>query len=160
AFGSGDHETTSGCLEELENIPVLPGAKVLDIGCGTGILSVAAARLGARRVIAVDPAPDAITVTRESIKLNAMETKIFPIEGELEIVPDQNFDVILANLYGDILLALVEGISNRLKSGGYLLLSGILYEYGYDLKAAFIQKGCELLKATYHEEYVTLLLHR
>lgn len=157
AFGSGEHETTTSCLEELENIPIIPGAKVLDLGCGTGILSVAAARMGARSIIAIDPDANAIKTTVKNIKLNNVEKKIVPLEGELEIVDDDDFDVIMSNLYGDILLKLVGDLSTRLKSGGYLLLSGILYEYTYDLKTAFIKRGFDLLKARYLEEYTTLV---
>lgn len=157
AFGSGDHETTSSCLEEMENIPILPDAKVLDVGCGTGILSIAAVRLGARLVTALDPEPNAIQVTRESIQLNNMEEKVIPLTGELDMVKENDFDIIISNLYGDLLVQLIGDFSTRLQPGGYLLLSGILYEYAYDLKRALFQAGFELLKARYLEEYTTLL---
>lgn len=157
AFGSGDHETTSSCLEELENIPIIQNAKVLDLGCGTGVLSIAAARMGARYVAALDPEPNAIKVTVKSIELNHMEEKIFPLQGELHMVQDDDFDIIMANLYGDLLVQLVKDIPTRLKPGGYVLLSGILYEYTYDIKTALIQRGFDLLKARYLEEYTTLL---
>jgi ribosomal protein L11 methyltransferase len=160
AFGSGDHETTSSCLEELENIPVVQGAKVLDVGCGTGILSIAAAKLGARQVTALDPDHNAIKVTLESIRLNGLEDKVIPLQGELEIVEDHDFDVIISNLYGDLLLKLVKDLSIRLNTGGYLLLSGILYEYAYDMKTAFIKRGFDLLKARYLEEYTTMVFSK
>jgi ribosomal protein L11 methyltransferase len=160
AFGSGDHETTSSCLEELENIPIIRDAKVLDVGCGTGILSLAAAKIGARHITAIDPDQKAIKVTMESIQLNHLENKVLPLHGELEIVEDHDFDVIISNLYGDLLLELVRDLSIRLNNGGYLLLSGILYEYTYDLKTAFIKRGFDLLKTRYLEEYTTLLLRK
>lgn len=157
AFGSGDHETTSSCLEELENIPIIRGAKVLDVGCGTGILSIAAAKMGARQVTALDPDHKAIQVTRASIGLNHLENKVIPRQGELETVEDHDFDVIISNLYGDLLLEMIKDLSIRLLAGGYLLLSGILYEYAYDLKRALSQTGFALLKARYLKEYITLL---
>jgi len=157
AFGSGDHETTSSCLEELENIPIIRGAKVLDVGCGTGILSIAAAKMGAGQVTALDPDHKAIKVTMASIGLNHLENKVIPLQGELKGVEDNDFDVIISNLYGDLLLELVKDLSIRLQAGGYLLLSGILYEYTYDLKRALSQSGFNLLKARYLEEYTTLL---
>lgn len=160
AFGSGDHETTSSCLEELENIPIIREAKVLDVGCGTGILSIAAAKMGARHVIALDPDHKAIKVTMASIQLNHLENKVIPLQGELKIVEDHDFDVIISNLYGDLLLELVKDLSTRLQTSGYLLLSGILYEYTYDLKRALSQTGLDLLKARYLEEYTTLLFKK
>jgi len=160
AFGSGEHETTSSCLEELETIPIIQDSKVLDVGCGTGILSLAAARMGAQYVTAVDPDPRAIKTTVKNIQLNHVEKKIIPLEGELAIVEDHDFDVIISNLYGDILLNIARELSKRLKPGGYLLLSGILYEYTFDLKTVFIQSGYDLLKARYLEEYTTLLFKK
>jgi ribosomal protein L11 methyltransferase len=160
AFGSGDHETTSSCLEELENIPIIRDAKVLDVGCGTGILSIAAAKMGARQVTALDPDHQAIRVTMASIQLNGLENKIIPRQGELGLVEDHDFDVIISNLYGDLLLELVKDLSIRLRTGGYLLLSGILYEYAYDLKTAFMQREFDLLKARYLEEYTTMLFKK
>ena len=79
AFGSGEHETTSSCMEELENIPIILNSKVLDVGCGTGILSIAAARMGARYVTAIDLNPRAIKATGKNIKLNNVEKKIIPL---------------------------------------------------------------------------------
>lgn len=160
AFGSGDHETTSSCLEELENIPIIREAKVLDVGCGTGILSIAAAKMGARHVTALDPDHKAIQVTMESIQLNHLENKVIPLQGELKLVEDNDFDVIISNLYGDLLLQLVKDFSIRLQTGGYLLLSGILYEYAYDMKRALSQTGFDLLKARYLEEYTTLVFKK
>jgi ribosomal protein L11 methyltransferase len=156
AFGSGEHETTSSCLEEMEKIPLIPGAKVLDIGCGTGILSLAAAGMGAHEVIAFDPDPEAIKAIMNNLRLNRMRKKIIALEGELKIIKDRDFDVIIANLYGDLLVKMTGEIAARLKPGGYLLLSGILYEYAWDLKTGFGKIGFELLKARYLEEYVTL----
>jgi ribosomal protein L11 methyltransferase len=157
AFGSGDHETTSSCLEELEDIPIIRGAKVLDVGCGTGILSIAAAKMGARQVTALDPDHKAIKVTMASIGLNHLENEVIPLQGELSGVEDSDFDIIISNLYGDLLLEMIKDLSIRLQAGGYLLLSGILYEYAYDLKRALSQTGFDLLKARYLEEYTTLL---
>lgn len=157
AFGSGEHETTWSCLEEMEKIPVFPGAKVLDVGSGTGILSMAAGRMGATRVIAFDPDPQSVEATMNNISLNHLEQVITVLEGELDIVADTGFDVILANLYGDILVKVFKDLSARLKPGGYMLLSGILFEYAFELKTALTVGGYDLLKVRYLEEYVTLL---
>jgi len=160
AFGSGEHETTRSCLEEMENIPVLPGSKVLDLGSGTGILSIAAARMGALSVTALDPDPDATKTTISNIQLNGVEKVVRPLQGELEDLDEENFDLIMANLYGDILLTLADTFISFLKPDGYLLLSGIQYEYSYEVKTAVMKSGCQLVKSKYLEEYTTLIFRK
>jgi ribosomal protein L11 methyltransferase len=160
AFGSGEHETTRNCLEEMENIPVLPGSKVLDLGCGTGILSIAAAKMGALSVTALDPDPNAIKTTISNIQLNGVEKVVRPLQGELEALDEEDFDLIMANLYGDILLTLAGTFISFLKPYGYLLLSGIQYEYSYEVKTAVMKSGCQLVKSKYLEEYTTLIFRK
>jgi ribosomal protein L11 methyltransferase len=160
AFGSGEHETTRSCLEEMENIPVFPDSKVLDLGCGTGILSIAAAKMGAFSVMALDPNPDAIQTTISNIQLNRVEEVVRPLQGELEALAEEDFDLIMANLYGDILLTLADTFNSFLKPEGYLLLSGIQYEYSYEVKSAVMKSGCQLVKSQYLEEYTTLIFRK
>lgn len=167
AFGSGEHETTRNCLEELENIPIFPHSKILDLGCGTGILSIAAAKIGARSVIALDPDPDAIKATANNISLNRLEKIILPFQGELREIretsydlKDTHLDLIMANLYGDILLALVADLTSLLKPGGHMLLSGIEFEYAYELKTELINAGCKLLKTRFLDEYCTMVFQK
>ena len=159
AFGSGEHETTRSCLEALEELPLLPCGRVLDLGSGTGILAVAAARLGARHVIALDPSPEAIQTTLTTIRLNGMSATVAPIQGEISALRNTRFDVILANLYGDVLLLIVREIAALLAPGGFVVTSGIQYADAYDLKARFAGAGCLLLKEHYLEEYSTLIFH-
>ena len=80
AFGTGQHETTRMCLEALERA-VTPGARVLDVGCGSGILSIAAAKLGAREVVALDIDSDCVRVTRENVALNGVEAVVRAYDG-------------------------------------------------------------------------------
>ena len=160
AFGSGDHETTRSCLEELETFHNLQDAKVLDLGCGTGILSIAAARMGAHMVLALDPDPDAIKACINNIKLNRIEKIVRPLQGEIDAVRKERFDLILANLYGDILLSLVKDIPPLSKPGGRLMFSGIQFEYTYEVKTRFSLAGCQLLKSRYLEEYTTLIFRK
>ena len=160
AFGSGEHETTCSCLEELERTPILPTARVLDLGSGTGILSVAAVRLGALSVLALDPCPDAIATTKITIRLNGMEDAITPVQGDIGAVGKVLFDLILANLYGDILLGIVDEITSLLAPGGYVLLSGMQYGDTYDVKTRFARAGCELLRERYLDQYTTLVLKK
>jgi ribosomal protein L11 methyltransferase len=167
AFGSGEHNTTRNCLEELENIPIFPQSKVLDLGCGTGILSIAAAKIGARSVIALDPDPDAIKATANNISLNRLEKIILPFKGELREIretsyglKDKRLDLILANLYGDILLALIADLTSLLKPGGHMLLSGIEFEYAFEIRTGLIHAGCELLRANFLDEYCTMVFQK
>jgi len=157
AFGSGEHETTRSCLEALEELPLLPSGRVLDLGSGTGVLAVAAARLGARHVIALDPSPEAIQTTLATVRLNGMTGIVAPVQGEIAALRGARFDLILANLYGDVLLLLVHEITSLLASGGYVVTSGIQYADAYDLKMRFSRAGCLLLKEHYLEEYSTLV---
>lgn len=160
AFGSGEHETTRSCLEEMENIPVFAGSKILDLGCGTGILSIAAAKMGAFSVMALDPNPDAIQTTISNIQLNRVDKVVRPLQGELEALDEEDFDLIIANLYGDILLTLADTLNSFLKPEGYLLLSGIQYEYSFEIKTAVMKSGCQLVKGKYLEEYTTLIFRK
>jgi ribosomal protein L11 methyltransferase len=157
AFGSGEHETTSSCLEELEEVPILATTRVLDLGCGTGILAVAAARMGARSVVALDPSLDAFRTTLATVRMNGMNQIISPALGEIRTVKGKHFDLIMANLYGDVILQLVNDIASLLAPGGYLLLSGIQYADAYEVKTKLLKAGCMLLKERYLEEYNTLV---
>jgi ribosomal protein L11 methyltransferase len=160
AMGSGEHETTRSCLEELEDISPLRDARVLDLGSGTGILAVAAARMGARSVMALDPNPEAIQATAATARINGMAGTITPVQGEIGALRNCRFDLILANLYGDVLLLFVSDIAALLAPGGYLVASGIQFGDAYDIKRGFTGAGCTLLKDRYLEDYCTLVFRR
>ena len=160
AFGSGEHETTRSCLEEMEHIPAFPDSKVLDLGCGTGILAIAAAKMGTLSVIALDPDPEAIKTTISNIQLNRVEKVVHPLQGELGDLDSEDFDLIMANLYGDIILSLAGKLPSYIKPEGYLLLSGIQYEYSYEVRIVITNSGFKLLRSQYLEEYVTLVFRK
>jgi ribosomal protein L11 methyltransferase len=160
AFGSGEHETTSSCLEELENIPVGGDTKVLDLGSGTGILAIAAAKMGAGSVTALDTSLDAVETTIGNAQLNGLDNAIRTVQGGLEVVKDKRFDLILANLYGEVLLGLVGELPKCLASGGHLVLSGIHYDYNYELRTAFSKSGLRLVKDRFLENYTTMVFKK
>lgn len=160
AFGSGDHETTRSCLEELENIPLSSVTTVLDLGCGTGILAIAAIKLGASSVTAIDPNPFAVETAAANIKLNGVDDKVNIMQGELIDIKGERFDLIMANLYGDVLLDLVHELPIFLNAKGYLMLSGIHYEYHYELKTGIVEMGLKLLKNRMLDEYTTLIFKK
>ncbi|MDG5469535.1 50S ribosomal protein L11 methyltransferase [Deltaproteobacteria bacterium IMCC39524] len=160
AFGSGEHETTESCLKLLEQRPEVKGAQVLDLGSGTGILAIAALKLGASHVVCVDIEQDAVESARINCRLNHIDHQVTHITGTLDAVTENNFDFILANIYGDILLDLAESLTTKLKPGGLLLLSGILWEYNFDVRQAYERMGCEVVSNHMLEEFSTALMIR
>ena len=137
AFGTGQHPTTAMCLRSLEET-VTNDATVLDIGCGSGILSIAATKLGAARVAAVDIDPQAVSATQSNVKANSIDT-IDVFEGTLEdeAPVDGRFDIIVANISGLAIERLAPTISRRLTQGGRFIASGFLDEAVETLVAAF-----------------------
>jgi len=122
AFGTGHHQTTSMMLElMLEND--MAGKKVLDMGCGTGILAIMAAKLGAGGITAIDYDPVCYDSTIENAALNGIQN-ITALCGSKEVIPDEQFDVILANINRNILLDQMQRYSEVLKTDGELYLSG------------------------------------
>ena len=160
AFGSGEHETTASCLEELERLPGIAGMRCLDLGSGTGILAIAAARLGARSVVAIDIAPDAGFSCAANVRLNGLTDRVFPVCGELSCIGSERFDLIMANIYAEIHLALAGEMVALTRPGGYLLLSGIPIQDNFDIRRTFAREGCELLDSRFMEEFVTLVYRK
>lgn len=128
AFGSGSHPTTRLCLAGLATMD-LRGARVLDFGCGSGVLAVAACLLGARRVVAVDHDPQALFATRDNASYNSVEA------AQLEVMDPETlrsgsdpmaFDVVVANILANPLVALAAQLTALTASGGRLILSGLL----------------------------------
>lgn len=160
AFGSGDHETTASCLELLPAIPFLQGSRVLDLGSGTGILAIAAARLGAATVVAVDLEQAAARSCAENAVLNGLEDRVQSVCGELSAVADRSFDLVLANIYIDILLPLADQLVAMTRSGGQLLLSGIPLQDKFDIVQRYTSLGCHISDSRIGEDFVTYLLSR
>lgn len=160
AFGSGDHETTASCLELLPVIPGLPGSRVLDLGSGTGILAIAAARLGAATVAAVDLDQAAVRSCAENAMLNGLGGQVQSVCGELSAVSDRCFDLVLANIYIDILLPLADQLVAMTRNGGHLLLSGIPLQDKFDIVLRYTSLGCRISDSRIGEDFATYLLSR
>lgn len=135
AFGTGTHPTTALCLEWLDAADVT-GKTVLDYGCGSGILAIAAAKLGARRVWAVDIDPQALIASDDNADANRVEDRIELSHPEA-LPPALQVDLVLANILAGILVQLASEFAQRVKSGGRLLLSGILEPHADVVQAAF-----------------------
>lgn len=160
AFGSGEHETTASCLELIPHIPDIGNARLLDLGSGTGILALAAARVGAKSITAVDLDPDATASCIENIKLNGLGKKIQAVCGDLSAVSGQQFDAVLANIYIDILLPMAKQLVEITKPGGYLLLSGIPLQDKFDIVQCYGNLGCVIKDSRISEDFATYLFLR
>ena len=158
AFGSGEHETTVSCLEVLEGLPGLGGARMLDLGSGTGILALAALRLGASQAVCVDVDPGAVATARRNAELNGLSDRVSHVAGELTQVQESGFDLVVANLYADLLITLAPELLRRVRPGGMLLLGGILWEHAFQVRHTYETLGCTTLDHRVLEEYCTLLL--
>lgn len=160
AFGSGEHETTVACLEEIARFSGLAGATVLDLGSGTGILAIAAARLGASRIIALDNDWRAATSCEDNVKLNALGGRVVTVCGELACLAATSFDLVLANIYADIHLALAADMVAMTRPGGTLILSGIPLQDKFDVQQAFLRRGCTLMDSRIGEDYATFVMKK
>jgi ribosomal protein L11 methyltransferase len=133
AFGTGTHPTTALCLQILDSLPVA-GQTVIDYGCGSGILGIAALQLGAAHVVAVDLDPQALLATRDNASRNGVAAAI-TVQG-IEAALPVSFCV-MANILAGPLIELAPKLTAACESGGHLLLSGILKTQAYALKAAY-----------------------
>jgi ribosomal protein L11 methyltransferase len=143
AFGTGDHATTATCLRLLcDLLPTLPANwNALDAGTGTGILAIAAEKLGASAVEAFDFDPVCIRVSKENAKANRCRKVAFSVADSRRVGAFQKADVILANLYSELLIASAPGLVKKLKPGGHFIFSGVLVRQAEEVSAALIKCG-------------------
>ncbi len=130
AFGTGHHATTYMMIEAMAQID-FKGKTVFDYGCGTGILSVVAAKEGAAHIVGVDIQPESKENSDEHARLNQVEDQCAFFEGGIELVRNQKFDVILANINLSVIQKYFEELKQMINPGGYILLSGIMV---YDIE--------------------------
>jgi ribosomal protein L11 methyltransferase len=145
AFGTGTHPTTQLCLEALETV-TQPGFEVLDMGTGSGILAIAAAKLGAKHVLALDNDPVAVEVAAENASMNGTGDRITVSEGSLEniITSARRFDLIVVNIIARIIILMCEdGLGQTVRPGGLAVFSGVTSEQVDDVEAALRRTGLE-----------------
>jgi ribosomal protein L11 methyltransferase len=165
AFGTGQHETTRGCLRLLERA-VRPGVRVLDVGTGSGILAVAAAKLGAAEVLACDIEPQSVQVACENAQRNGVGGRITVALGSLG--PDWPFErpaqgwaeVVVANIHARALVELAGPLAGAATADGALILSGIIGEREADVVDVYAAGGFRAAERLPDGEWRTLLLRR
>ncbi len=160
AFGSGEHETTWSCLRVLEEMDLTTAKNVLDLGSGTGILAIAALRLGAGWAVCVDPDPGAVACAQRNAALNGLSECIAHVHGTLAAVAERPFDLAVANLYGEVLCDEAEALVARVARDGWLLLSGILWQDQFAVEQRYRGLGCDIQRTWMLEEYCSLLLRK
>jgi ribosomal protein L11 methyltransferase len=165
AFGTGTHPTTQLCLEMVERYQK-PGVDVIDLGCGSGILSIAAVKLSAGTVLAVDIDEEAVRVTHENADRNGVDDQIEVGLGSVDEIRQGKFSIrqaplVLANILAPIIIRLFEaGLGDLTTPGGTLILSGILAEQAARVEAAAQQKGYRLTEQRQIGDWVVMVMNR
>ena len=159
SFGTGHHETTRMMIQLLEKF-VNGGEKVLDIGTGTGVLAIAAVKLGAESCIAIDSDDWSIENARENIKKNGVGDKLELIKGDLTSVPNSEFDIVVANLNRNTLLYIRDEMYDRCVKGGNLLVTGVLTIDEDDITASYTEKGFASVEALREAEWSALVFRK
>jgi len=147
AFGTGTHPTTQLCLEALERL-IKPAQDVLDLGSGSGILAIAAAKLGARQVLALDIDPLAASATAENARANGVGEKIIAHCGSLESVLGgaRRFDLVMVNILARVIFQLTEqGLGEIVRPGGAAIFSGIIDSQQDEVEAALERAGLQIV---------------
>jgi ribosomal protein L11 methyltransferase len=158
AFGTGLHPTTRLCLAAVESLADrghLTDARVLDVGCGSGILAIAALKLGAREALGVDTDPIAIDSTTANAARNRLARRLLAREGSLPSGSGP-FEVVLANLIASVLIALGPLLRDELRPGGVLLASGIFVDREAEVRTAFESAGLDVVGRSDEGEWVAL----
>ena len=155
AFGTGTHETTYMCMEQLERY-VTPGCKAIDVGCGSGILALAAAKLGASDVLAIDLDELAVKVAAENTRHNHLEDVVRVVHGDLLEKSDEMADVIVANIIADVICFLCGPAKKHLLPGGTFICSGIIREREEDVQRALAAAGYTVCNRLAKGEWVCL----
>ena len=155
AFGTGTHETTIMCAEALEK-HVKPGDLVYDIGCGSGILSIVSAKLGARKVVGVDLDPVCVRVSTENVKINNVEDIVKVKMGDLLEFIQGDANVIVSNIIAEIIGEMVPNLRNHLKDDGIFIASGIIIDKIPYVKNALLENNFTILDIVKRNEWVCI----
>lgn len=153
AFGTGTHATTRMCVKHLEKYITSENDKVLDLGCGSGILSIAAALLGSKNVYGVDIDPNAVAASAENVEMNGLSDVIEIAYGDVTEGLGMKADIIAANLMADLIIMLAPDIAKHLEGKKIFISSGILEEKLEDVLKAIKGSGFEIIEVLHEDEW-------
>jgi ribosomal protein L11 methyltransferase len=161
AFGTGTHETTQLAAQHLDDaLATNVEQSVLDVGCGSGILAIAAYLLGARHIEGVDHDPRAVTASRENLEFNSLPVDLIPFSTTPAGQVPGEWDIVIANILSHVLIKLSEALRARVRPGGILILSGILGEKIPELQAVFVTQGWSQVAVNHLGEWSSLCVRR
>jgi ribosomal protein L11 methyltransferase len=157
AFGTGSHATTMLCVQALEDL-VTPDTRVLDVGTGSGILLVAASKLGARGGLGIDLDPVAVTVARENLSRNGVPADRFTVrEGDLAGAVTGRYNLVVANILSAVVIRLLPQIPAVCAPGGRLVFSGIVQKNEAPVLAAMADHGLKTLSVRTRDDWVAVI---
>ena len=164
SFGTGKHETTQLCIKQLCKYVRGKQPKVLDVGCGSGILSIVALKLGAREVVGTDLDADCMISTKENMAVNHLPEELGTFyvgnlidDVELQkTVGTEEYEIVVANILADVIIPMAPVIPDRLKKGGYFITSGIIDFKENEVKEAIEKTGLEIVEINHQGEWVNI----
>ncbi|MFP6653513.1 MAG: 50S ribosomal protein L11 methyltransferase [Dehalococcoidia bacterium] len=158
AFGTGHHPTTRTCMEILER-DTKPGDRILDVGCGSGILSVVAVKVGATSALGLEIDPVAARAGEENVRINGIEDKVQIVQGTLPspLAEARSFDIVAANISAKVVTNLAQHLIDSLAIGGKLIAGGIIEPHVEDVTKALNAVGASIDETFIDGDWVTLL---
>jgi ribosomal protein L11 methyltransferase len=163
AFGTGQHPSTWMCLEAMEEILLKDRTfrewRVLDVGTGTGILGIAAAKLGAKSVMCVDIDPQAVEIAHENVAVNRVGDRVVIVNSDVVKIKG-TFELIVANLTADALIRIKSHLVKMMEPGGYLVISGIIEQNRKDIEKAFLKDKLATHRAITDREWVSYVFKK
>lgn len=156
SFGTGEHQTTKMMIQLIEKY-IVPGMRILDVGSGTAILSIASVKLGAEKAIAIDNDELCFINGSENCILNSMGNKIDIRTGEIKDINEKGFDLIFANIQKNLLFEIADQIKYRLKKNGFVFLSGLFDSDEKEIVEQYSKIGFQLIDKLQLDEWVALV---
>lgn len=157
AFGTGTHETTRMCMAHLEKY-INKNSRVLDIGCGSGILSITSVLIGAESVLGVDIDPVAVKTAKENGEMNGFLPPVYNIKrGDLVSEAEGEYDVVVANIIADVIISVCPDVKKFMSKNGVFISSGIIIDRKDDVKDAFLKNGYTIVDEKNEGEWVSFV---